>query len=143
MSCTAGVTNPSAVPRHVTIAGSQIRLGRTRPALPMGRGVNSSAEAREESITPGESALVVFFFVVVGMPRDRILVELVLDPVLGQAMLEGQEARLVAGAALTDGLQELLQPRHASGQLAHGLEADDRLALLELLEGARVPVRAE
>ena len=91
MSCTAGVTNPSAVPRQVTIAGSQMRLGSARPAFPMGRGVKRSDDAREGSITPGGSALVVFV-VVVGMPRDGILVEFVLDPVLGQATLEGQEA---------------------------------------------------
>src|SRR5688572_28407733 len=99
MSCTAGVTKPSAVPRHVTMAGSQMRLGRTWPPLPMGRGVKSRAVARGGAITRG-SALVVLLVVVVRAAGRGVGVQLVLDPVLGQPVLQRGKGRPIRRRAV-------------------------------------------
>ena len=132
----SGVTNPSSVPRHVTMAGSQIRLGRSRPRRPRGKGWNSRARSRAARISPSP------------LPRRRLVparppwtasacpvrLHLVLDAVVGQAPLERVEAAAVRRGAFAIGLQDLLQARHAARDLADGLEAQAPLVGGRLLE---------
>src|SRR5262245_15654245 len=124
MSRTASVTKPSSVPRQVTIAGSQMRLGSSRPPRPMGKGWNSVEPARSL-----EMLLVVVLAVGTGLSALVVPpAHLALDAEVGQAPLQLDEASPVGRRLVAEGVEHLLQPRHAARELADHVDRQPLVA---------------
>ena len=122
------------------MAGSQMRLGRTRPPRPMGKGWNSRARrARHASVV-----------LVVVRRRARVGlglgVHLVLDAVRPvRRRCRASKPRAVGRRALAEGLEDLLQPGHPPRELRRARRASARpRPASRLREGAAAsPKRAQ
>src|SRR5262245_19439526 len=111
------------------MAGSQMRFGRTSPALPIGSGVKRMERARSVVVR-----LPVALVLSAVAEAEPAFPHLGLDALICEPLAQRVEAPPVRGLSFAVRLQDLLEAVHATREVRDRFQAESGLAGLGLLE---------